>query len=965
MSDMPKDSAPSNSGDGDQQKEREGARGKALAPGDARHIIDRMGLSTQDDPRPEDKNPQPGRSSHGRNRRNNRRSDHANKWERGNAPPQKQSKVAAQPSRPAEEDESQRKNKTASSSSRREEQQQQSKQQAKGTDTERRNKGASRKRKPRSKKVDYVSGSTLERNLENGTYVRGQLRINAKNRQQAYVSVIGSYVDILLNGENLRNRALNDDIVAVALDDITQWPVMDGTVSQTSPTTAGDFKTSSTTMNMSTVPDQMSLPSRKEEEQQQQQPDIDIDIAADIAKLQIGDSIASSDSSDENANANANENKTTGLSQLLALQHPSNIRPTGRVVAILEERGERENIMGYLRILEGGRIDNEGVLTAGVSQLLFVPLEERAPCMLCAPPVTVNADERALVMRTLYLARMTSWPLHSARPLGEIRKAVGEMGEIESETNALLMRFHVDCSEFEADCLDPLPSAAWEIPPAEIAQRRDFRQHCVFTIDPATARDLDDALHVVALPHGRYEVGVHIADVSYFVEKGTPLDRCARERSTSVYLVQKVIPMLPRRLCEDLCSLNPGVDRLAFSAVFIIDRDGTVQEEWFGRSVIRSCAKLAYEHAQAVIDKKIETPAQWQSQIVQSVTIDGQWSAKDLIGNILHLDMLAKKRRQSRYDNGALSLQKVKLYFSLDEKGNPVDTAVQVTSTANWLIEEFMLLANIRVATKIADAFPETALLRRHPPPNERKLDLFVQRLKSYGVHVSSHSGKAIAESLNIYKSQPLVLSVVSQLLVRSMQLAEYINSGEYEVEEWRHYALNTDRYTHFTSPIRRYPDVIVHRLLQAALRRDLAAETEWKNLLSSFNELTVTTDIANEKKLLARKAGEASSDVFFCLLFKDRVEEVQALVYEIWEGGCRVVMTKYGAEHRFNKKDLPAKYCEFDSTRQSLTLIPSRKVITFLTQMTLKVTLSPKLPLELKVTIVSIGKPLKIGSDN
>ena len=163
----------------------------------------------------------------------------------------------------------------------------------------------------------------------------------------------------------------------------------------------------------------------------------------------------------------------------------------------------------------------------------------------------------------------------------------------------------------------------------------------------------------------------------------------------------------------------------------------------------------------------------------------------------------------------------------------------------------------------------------------------------------------------------------------------------------------------------RRYPDVIVHRLLQAALRRDLAAETEWKNLLSSFNELTVTTDIANEKKLLARKAGEASSDVFFCLLFKDRVEEVQALVYEIWEGGCRVVMTKYGAEHRFNKKDLPAKYCEFDSTRQSLTLIPSRKVITFLTQMTLKVTLSPKLPLELKVTIVSIGKPLKIGSDN
>ncbi|KAK3104881.1 hypothetical protein FSP39_012289, partial [Pinctada imbricata] len=365
----------------------------------------------------------------------------------------------------------------------------------------------------------------------------------------------------------------------------------------------------------------------------------------------------------------------------------------------------------------------------------------------------------------------------------------------------------------------PIQTLPWTIPREEYNNRKDFRNQCVFTIDPSTARDLDDALSIEILEDDLFEVGVHIADVSYFLQENTELDKVASNRATSVYLEQEVIPMLPRILCEELCSLNPDQDRLTFSVTWKMNSAGEIFEKWFGRSIIKSCTKLSYDHAQGFIE---DPDKDWNTDelppISEGFTVD------DIKKRVLGLNKIAVNLRKGRFDNGALRLDQVKLQFSLDkETMMPNKYEVYEERDSNRLVEEFMLLANMDVADRIYKTFPEKAVLRRHPPPQARMADELSDRCEKLGVPIDISSAGALQRSLWLYLGEDdfskARMQVLVSMCVNPMQKAKYFCTGSIDDEElFRHYALNVPLYTHFTSPIRRYADVIVHRLLAAAL---------------------------------------------------------------------------------------------------------------------------------------------------
>ncbi|VDI40701.1 DIS3-like exonuclease 2 [Mytilus galloprovincialis] len=488
------------------------------------------------------------------------------------------------------------------------------------------------------------------------------------------------------------------------------------------------------------------------------------------------------------------------------------LQRTGKVVSIIEPKHSRAST-GHIHLMPDRNPDTA----------LFKPLDHRLPRIMipmenCPKDFTVRPEDHA---NTLFICRITEWKEDSMYSHGELMRSLGEAGEIEPETEGILIENDVDYSEFTEEMLSTLPvhSLPWQIPEGEITGRRDFRQQCVFTIDPATARDLDDALSCEKLDDGTYNVGVHIADVSYFLKEDTSLDKRARFRATSVYLVQKVIPMLPRILCEELCSLNPNQDRLTFSVVWNMSEKGEIYGEWFGRTVIRSCVKLSYQHAQGFIE---EPEREWTEEELPPIS-DG-YPISQIKDTVHNLQMIAKNLRKARFDEGALRLDQVKLQFTLDQvTGMPNGYSVYKQKDSNRLVEEFMLLANMAVAHKIKKDFPKKAFLRRHPPPQSKMVDDLVELCSNLGFPIDPSSAGTLQRSLWRYADDDNMSVARMQVLVsmcsKPMQNAKYFCTGCIDDEElYHHYALNVPLYTHFTSPIRRYADVMVHRTLGAAL---------------------------------------------------------------------------------------------------------------------------------------------------
>ena len=518
--------------------------------------------------------------------------------------------------------------------------------------------------------------------------------------------------------------------------------------------------------------------------------------------------------------------------------------------------------------------------------------------------------------QSLFIAQLDEWKTTDTFPSGILLKHLGNSGDIEAESELLLMEHNIEFNDFPDAAYFGLPNIQddqwmasdeqWVIPDKELEYRRDFRNECVFTIDPSTARDLDDALSIKQINDDQFEVGVHIADVSYFLKEDMPLDEIARSRTTSVYLVQKVIPMLPKTLCEKLCSLNAGEEKLTFSVVWIIDKNANIIDEWFGRTVIKSCIKLSYELAQDMLDQPNK---EWKDY--ELPTIYGKFNYHKISQSVNLLNNIALKLRKYRFERGALKIDKLKLQFVLDkESGLPSGFSPYMYRDSNRLIEEFMLLANMSVAHKIYKTFEDKAFLRCHPPPAEDALNDFKSFCKYNGFEVDTTSSLSLEKSLEaIISDDPNISRVVAHFLLKSMQTAQYVCVGmQSEISTLHHYALNVPLYTHFTSPIRRYADVIVHRLLASALSyRQVIKE--------SALDLHRLAQRCNDKKLSARLVSEGCAKLFLHIFIKQLGKiDVNAIVVQVYDHSFDVLVLSCDHICRIYLDQLPLKQFAFQT---------------------------------------------------
>jgi ribonuclease R len=461
-----------------------------------------------------------------------------------------------------------------------------------------------------------------------------------------------------------------------------------------------------------------------------------------------------------------------------------------------------KNLEGeVLEIIERAKTDFTGVLQVTAKFAFLIPDNRKMQHDIFIPLDQLKGAKDKMKA----VVRMTDWPEGAKNPFGEVIEVLGEQGTHETEMNAVLAEFGFPL-HFPKEVEIESQEISTEITTNEISKRRDFRKVLTFTIDPFDAKDFDDAISFRYLENGNYEIGVHIADVSHYVRPGTALDLEAYERGTSVYLVGKVIPMLPEKLSNELCSLRPKEDKLTFSAVFEMDDNANIVNQWFGRTVIHSARRFTYEEVWDII----------------------QTGSGDYVNEINILNELAYLLRSRRFKNGAINFETTEVKFKLDEDGKPVGVYVKERNDAHKLIEDFMLLANRKVAEFIATKGSKrdslTYVYRVHDAPDEEALNNFAKFASRFGYKIITRSSKEISRSLNQLMEDvegKKEQNVLTQLAIRSMAKAIYTT------KKTSHYGLAFDYYTHFTSPIRRYPDVMAHRLLQHYLDNGKSVDKE------------------------------------------------------------------------------------------------------------------------------------------
>ncbi|MFD2597499.1 ribonuclease R [Sphingobacterium corticis] len=458
-------------------------------------------------------------------------------------------------------------------------------------------------------------------------------------------------------------------------------------------------------------------------------------------------------------------------------------------VHVFERKSGRKKEGEVVEILQRAKTDFTGTLDIAGSFAFFVADDRKMHHDIFIPLDNLNGAKNGEKV----VVSILEWPRSAKNPIGKVKNILGKKGENNTEMNAILADFGFPLS-FPQNVEDESNNISSEITKDEITKRRDFRSKITFTIDPADAKDFDDAISFERLENGNYEIGVHIADVSHYVIPDSALDKEAFDRGTSVYLVDRVIPMLPERLSNNLCSLRPNEDKLCFSAVFELNDQAQIQSEWFGRTVIHSDRRFTYEEAQEVIENK----------------------AGDFSEEILKLNELAYILREKKFKSGAISFESEEVKFHLDEDGKPTGVYTKVRKDAHKLIEDFMLLANRRVAEYIGKQGKgknkPTFVYRFHDVPKPDALASFSQFASRFGHKMNTRTDKETAKSLNALMTKiegQKEQNILTSLAVRSMAKAIYTT------KHTSHYGLAFDYYTHFTSPIRRYPDVMVHRLLQ------------------------------------------------------------------------------------------------------------------------------------------------------
>jgi ribonuclease R len=466
------------------------------------------------------------------------------------------------------------------------------------------------------------------------------------------------------------------------------------------------------------------------------------------------------------------------------------------LVKITQSKGGNSRVQGMVEsVIERKQTDFPGHIQMGDGFAFFIAETSRPMPDVYLPLTKLNGA----VNQDRVIVRITDWGKNK-KPQGEVLQVLDEADENDRVMKEILIEngFAV---VFPAKVLEASEQFPETIPAGDLENRKDFRKVLTFTIDPADAKDFDDAISFRKLKDDIYEIGVHIADVSHYVKPGTELDDEAYERATSVYLPDRVNPMLPERISNELCSLRPNEDKLCFSAVFQISHKGEIKEYWLGRTVIHSDHRFAYEDVQGIIDEK----------------------AGDYSDEIRILHEIAQRFRKQRIKKGAINFSSVEVRFKLDEKGKPIGIIVKESKESHQLIEEFMLLANRTVATHVAKIKIKKKSIpfpyRIHDTPDKEKLAPFVEFAKKYGHVFDTKSPEGIASSFNLMlqdvKGKP-EQHVLEQLGIRTMAKAVYTT------ENIGHYGLGFSNYCHFTSPIRRYPDVLTHRILQEVLDEEI-----------------------------------------------------------------------------------------------------------------------------------------------
>ncbi|EKM74947.1 hypothetical protein AGABI1DRAFT_80468 [Agaricus bisporus var. burnettii JB137-S8] len=583
-------------------------------------------------------------------------------------------------------------------------------------------------------------------------------------------------------------------------------------------------------------------------------------------------------------------------------------QPTGRVVGII-----KRNWRAYVCHIDSTSLTSLNA-TSLAQQTVFA-----TPVSRLLPRIRLRTRQAPMLIGQKILVTIDRWDINSRYPEGHFVRSLGKVESKEAEQESLMLEFDVRYRPFGKAILDCLPPEGeqWVVPlkddvNPEWKNREDLRQLLICSIDPPGCQDIDDALHARPLPNGNIEAGVHIADVSHFVHADTPIDNEAADRGTTVYLVDRRIDMLPSLLGTNLCSLRPFVERLAFSAIWELTPEAEIVNVRFTKSVIASKAAFTYEEAQ--------------------IRKDDPNQQDDLSHSIRLLNTLAKKLKEKRMKAGALNLAspEVKIYLDSSESSDPIDVEQKELRETNSLVEEFMLLANISVAEKIQETFPQTAVLRRHLPPPKANFEKLQDILmKRRGIKLDVSSSRALADSLDtcVDPQEPSFNTLVRIMATRCMLSAEYFCSGSVARDTFGHYGLASAIYTHFTSPIRRYADVLAHRQLAAAI-----GNSPLHPSLHSKSHVEHVMDVINRRHRMAQMAGRASVEFYVGLALKGKNEreakgggvKEEAFVIRTFRNGLSVFVSKLGIEGLVMFK----KEIKFDAENYTITVpAPSGEV--------------------------------------
>ncbi|KAK5717896.1 Translational repressor [Elasticomyces elasticus] len=752
----------------------------------------------------------------------------------------------------------------------------------------------------------YLPQATLPALLADGQLVAGILRVNKKNRSDAYVTTTDLDADIFICGSKDRNRALEGDLVAVELLDVDEvWSQKREKEEKKKRKDATDQRSGSITAvnDATTAPESSSMDTglrRRGSLKQRptQKKNDDVEVEGQSLLLMEEDEI-----NDEQKPLYAGH--VVAVVERIAGQMFSGslglLRPSSQATKEKQEAERRER--------EGGNARPERPQERP-KIVWFKPTDKRVP-LIAIPTEQAPKDfvERHQEYSSkIFVACIKRWPITSLHPFGTLVEQLGEAGDLKVETDALLRDNNFGPDDFSDAVTKTVGYEEWSVAndgEAALEGRRDFREDKTFTIDPNGSKELDDALHFKDLGDGIVEVGIHVADVAHFVKPNSLVDREAKKRGTGVYLMNRSVNMLPAKLSQEVCCLSPGEARYTLSVVFKVNvATGRVLDEdtWVGKGIIKSDGKLTYEEVDAIINGSTSSLSEERTK------------------QILMLHNVTQKFRQARFGGEETVVPPLRLFYQLDDENVPVESNIFDSSPSHEMIEELSNKTNAVVAEKIFQAMPDRALLRRQANPNPRRLQTFAERMSNIGIEVDISSSAALQNSLFRIEDDD-VRKGMETLVIKAMTRAKYFVPGKIPDEFLSHYALNLPLYTHFTNPSRRYADIIVQRQLESALSGGAIEFSE------DLESLAKTAETCNTKKDSAHAAQEQSVHIESCRIM-DRLSQEQGselisvgIVVCVYESAFDILIPEYGFEKRVHCDQLPLKKAEFDKNSRLLEL--------------------------------------------